>query len=217
VPTGPRNVSQSDPACAEQSILNARKGQHKRSLFTKCTTTSNAVASNRNAYPSTTSRCSRILGEEPAKPCKVTGPSLPRLSRRERTRAVTTFPSHVPNYLQYGSSPEIVPELASRDACSRVDSRNAFSPTRRDWPTEGAQVTTAVLHSLLTCPHCGFAEEMVMPLDACLFFHECAACHVVVRPGAGHCCVFCSYGSVPCPSMQSAESCCLPTPEPPLS
>ena len=44
---------------------------------------------------------------------------------------------------------------------------------------------------------------MTMPTDACLFFHECSACHVLLRPRAGDCCVFCSYGSVPCPPIQS--------------
>ena len=42
-----------------------------------------------------------------------------------------------------------------------------------------------------------------MPTDACLFFHECAGCHALLRPKAGDCCVFCSYGSVPCPPIQT--------------
>ena len=43
-----------------------------------------------------------------------------------------------------------------------------------------------------------------MPTDACLFFHECAGCHALLRPKPGDCCVFCSYGSVPCPPVQAA-------------
>jgi hypothetical protein len=42
-----------------------------------------------------------------------------------------------------------------------------------------------------------------MPTDACQFFHECAGCHLLIRPKAGDCCVFCSYGSVPCPPIQA--------------
>ena len=42
-----------------------------------------------------------------------------------------------------------------------------------------------------------------MPTDACLFFHECAGCGALLRPKAGDCCVFCSYGSVPCPPRQA--------------
>ena len=53
-----------------------------------------------------------------------------------------------------------------------------------------------------------------MPTDACRFFHECAACKVLLRPSAGDCCVFCSYGSVVCPPMQGGggkASCCTPS------
>jgi hypothetical protein len=41
-----------------------------------------------------------------------------------------------------------------------------------------------------------------MPIDACVFFHACEACGVTMRPKPGDCCVFCSYGSVPCPPVQ---------------
>lgn len=50
-----------------------------------------------------------------------------------------------------------------------------------------------------------------MPTDTCVFFHECAACHTIVRPKAGDCCVFCSFGSEVCPPMQGGDSeCCGP-------
>ena len=60
------------------------------------------------------------------------------------------------------------------------------------------------LESVLTCPHCGSAERMTMPTDACLFFHECPNCKAMLHPKPGDCCVFCSYGSVPCPPRRSA-------------
>ena len=67
------------------------------------------------------------------------------------------------------------------------------------------------LASLLTCPECGFAEDVTMPTNACMFFHECARCGELLRPKIGDCCVFCSYGSVPCPPMQSGGNpCCGP-------
>ncbi|TAN03611.1 MAG: hypothetical protein EPN36_12040 [Rhodanobacteraceae bacterium] len=64
-----------------------------------------------------------------------------------------------------------------------------------------------VLESVLTCPHCGFAHAATMPVDACLFFHECPHCGALLRPKAGDCCVFCSYGSVPCPPVQQRGVC----------
>jgi hypothetical protein len=74
--------------------------------------------------------------------------------------------------------------------------------------------TVPLLESALTCPHCGFVSVEVMPTDACIFFHECAGCHAVLRPKPGDCCVFCSYGSVQCPPVQEAGSCCATPPSP---
>ncbi|MES3033019.1 MAG: GDCCVxC domain-containing (seleno)protein [Gemmatimonadota bacterium] len=62
------------------------------------------------------------------------------------------------------------------------------------------------LQSILTCPHCGFAESLPMPVNACQFFHECAGCRVLLRPEAGDCCVFCSFGTVVCPPMHGIGS-----------
>jgi hypothetical protein len=67
-------------------------------------------------------------------------------------------------------------------------------------------MTAPTLSSRLRCPVCGHEELLTMPTDACLFFLACAACAVVLRPKAGDCCVFCSYGSVPCPPVQLAEA-----------
>ncbi|MEP6779083.1 MAG: GDCCVxC domain-containing (seleno)protein [Gemmatimonadaceae bacterium] len=67
------------------------------------------------------------------------------------------------------------------------------------------------LHSDLTCPACGFVERLSMPTDACVFFHECTRCNTRLRPLQGDCCVFCSYGSMPCPPIQAGRTdCCTP-------
>lgn len=62
--------------------------------------------------------------------------------------------------------------------------------------------------SRITCPLCGHSTVETMPTDACLFFHECAGCGELLKPKPGDCCVFCSYGTVPCPPMQTASACC---------
>ena len=64
-----------------------------------------------------------------------------------------------------------------------------------------------ILESVLTCPHCAFAKVESMPTAACLYFYECTACHTLLRPKRGDCCVFCSYGSVKCPPIQ--RGCCV--------
>lgn len=61
-----------------------------------------------------------------------------------------------------------------------------------------------VLESEITCPECGLRRKESMPVDACQFFYECTGCGAVLRPKAGDCCVFCSYGSVKCPPVQFA-------------
>jgi hypothetical protein len=66
-----------------------------------------------------------------------------------------------------------------------------------------------IVESVLTCPRCGLASVETVPTDACVFFYECVGCHALLRPKPGDCCVFCSYGSVKCPSMQQAAGCCV--------
>jgi len=64
------------------------------------------------------------------------------------------------------------------------------------------------LTATITCPHCGHAKAETMPVDACLFFYECIGCGVRLKPKAGDCCVFCSYGSKACPPKQAeCQSC----------
>jgi rubredoxin len=60
-----------------------------------------------------------------------------------------------------------------------------------------------VLQSIITCPHCEFAKEETMPTDTCQFLYQCANCQTIFRPLKGDCCVYCSYGTVPCPSKQN--------------
>ena len=72
-----------------------------------------------------------------------------------------------------------------------------------------------ILESVISCPDCATAKSETMPTDACRFFYECTGCGARLRPKPGDCCVFCSYGSVPCPPIQAllsgetgATSCC---------
>ncbi len=61
----------------------------------------------------------------------------------------------------------------------------------------------------ITCPECGGTSLETMPTDACQWYWECPHCGALLRPKEGDCCVFCSYGDVPCPPVQeSGKSCC---------
>ncbi|WP_246720048.1 GDCCVxC domain-containing (seleno)protein [Rhizobium sp. BK181] len=57
--------------------------------------------------------------------------------------------------------------------------------------------------SILTCPICGHRAVETMPVDACVCRYECRSCGTTLTPKQGDCCVFCSYGSVPCPPVQA--------------
>ena len=59
-----------------------------------------------------------------------------------------------------------------------------------------------ILRSRITCPQCGHAETETMPSDACQWFYPCKGCGALLKPKPGDCCVFCSYGDVPCPPIQ---------------
>ena len=63
-----------------------------------------------------------------------------------------------------------------------------------------------ILQSVITCPHCATEKLEAMPTDACRFFYTCTGCGVKLRTKPGDCCVFCSYGSVPCPPIQAERS-----------
>ena len=69
-------------------------------------------------------------------------------------------------------------------------------------------------YSIIACPACGHRAREEMPTDACVFFHTCAGCGTRLRPLPGDCCVFCSYGTVPCPPKQAGVSNCDSTCDP---
>jgi len=69
-----------------------------------------------------------------------------------------------------------------------------------------------ILESAITCPECGHTELETMPTDACQWYYECKGCGALLEPLPGDCCVYCSYGTVPCPPVQlEGKSVCCPT------
>ena len=50
-------------------------------------------------------------------------------------------------------------------------------------------------------------KEETMPTDACQYFYKCEGCKKVLKPINNDCCVYCSYGSIPCPPIQESKSC----------
>jgi hypothetical protein len=62
--------------------------------------------------------------------------------------------------------------------------------------------------SKITCPQCGHSASERMAQDSCQWFYECKSCGALLKPKDGDCCVFCSYGTVPCPPVQAGDSWC---------
>jgi hypothetical protein len=56
------------------------------------------------------------------------------------------------------------------------------------------------LQSVIACPVCSHKAIETMPTDACQHIYDCKQCC--------HRCVYCSYGSVLCPPVQSGDGCC---------
>lgn len=65
-----------------------------------------------------------------------------------------------------------------------------------------------ILESVITCPHCRHSAKEQMSENACTYFYTCTHCGQLLKPKTGDCCVFCSYGSVPCPPVQNDKKCC---------
>ena len=59
-----------------------------------------------------------------------------------------------------------------------------------------------ILQSEITCPKCGNKKTETMPTDVCVLKYTCEKCKADLTPKNGDCCIFCSYGSVKCPSKQ---------------
>jgi hypothetical protein len=59
--------------------------------------------------------------------------------------------------------------------------------------------------SEITCPECGYKKIEKMTTNICAYFYECQGCETLLKSLIGDCCVFCSFGSIKCPSIQMIE------------
>jgi len=64
------------------------------------------------------------------------------------------------------------------------------------------------LKSTITCPHCKHAETENLPTNACEYLYTCKGCSTLLKAQNGDCCVYCTYGTNPCPPIQKDNSCC---------
>jgi len=64
-----------------------------------------------------------------------------------------------------------------------------------------------MITSEITCPNCGFKKIEEVPANSCQFFYECENCKTLLKPVGKDCCVYCSYGTINCPSNKEHKSC----------
>ncbi len=58
------------------------------------------------------------------------------------------------------------------------------------------------LDCIVTCPECNYKSTETMPITFCQILFHCKHCNSIILQLKGDCCIFCSYGDTPCPSMQ---------------
>lgn len=131
----------------------------------------------------------------------MTCPLCPVTIRKALERTPGVIEAHV-DYIHKTATVKYDPEIATPPTLVKATTQAGF-PSKIHAGAKKMTSGVQKLISTLTCPECEHKTVEDMPLKSCRFFHECAQCHAVLRPKAGDCCVFCSYGSVKCPPIQS--------------
>ena len=78
---------------------------------------------------------------------------------------------------------------------------NAWQPNGSGMPD-----TAPFLVLTIMCRRCGYIEVETMLTDARQFFYDGRSCGATLRLKPGHCCVFCSNGSTPCPPIRRLDA-----------
>lgn len=92
--------------------------------------------------------------------------------------------------------------------CNNPDSKDVDSKQSKNSTlatADSTNTTETSIKSEITCPECGHKKMEVMPTDVCLLKYTCEKCTTVLHPREGDCCVFCTYGTHKCPSIQEGS------------
>ena len=88
-----------------------------------------------------------------------------------------------------------------RDGCDDATQTKRTCPVLRLDFRPHATSVNAHVPVLPTLSRRGYADRR-LPV-----FYDCKGCGQRLKPKTGDCCVFCSYGSVPCPPVQQNGKC----------
>tara|TARA_B110000285_G_C14813303_1_gene462968 strand:+ start:30 stop:326 length:297 start_codon:yes stop_codon:yes gene_type:complete len=75
------------------------------------------------------------------------------------------------------------------------------SSSKKDVPVKEVSETSEI-----TCPDCGHVETEELPTTTCQIYYDCKGCGKTMTPKGDDCCVYCSYGTHKCPSIQDKEA-----------
>ena len=71
------------------------------------------------------------------------------------------------------------------------------------WSKFGGGMSEVIkIKSILTCVKCEHKKEETMPQYASQIEYKCNNCNSIIGVKQNQCCVYCIYGSTPCPSSQ---------------
>jgi hypothetical protein len=59
-----------------------------------------------------------------------------------------------------------------------------------------------LITSVIACPFCGISTLEEMPTETAQRTYPCHSCSALLKVVEDECCVFCSFGDIPCPRAQ---------------
>lgn len=86
--------------------------------------------------------------------------------------------------------------------CEHYLGKGAVSENQLENQQEQPEEKKMIRKSTITCPYCGHKKLERLSDEYCLLKYDCEKCKRTLTSKKGDCCVFCSYGTVKCPSMQ---------------
>lgn len=98
----------------------------------------------------------------------------------------------------FNKGDKVIVEILHKKGCSP----KILNGTDINGNTGSLKKSDNPLMSVVTCPKCQHSSEEIMPEDVCQLSYTCKSCKTELHPKDGDCCIFCSYGSRKCPSMQ---------------
>jgi hypothetical protein len=91
--------------------------------------------------------------------------------------------------------------LSVRCSADSMNDQTMNEPKKEDCCVK-ENSTSSSETSEITCPECGHKKTEVLPTDVCTIKYTCVECNAELTPKDGDCCVYCTYGTHKCPSMQ---------------